>query len=492
MEQCQDQSFSLDSPFKQSYVGSFHLPPEKLSHRFEVKEPSLQLAKTQKYPQNINLPVRRTTHDAESRAVIAALKTLQEKMRRLELERVQAEKNVRRFSQEAQRCVSSSDQGQRSTGESDSSRKIELVTQLQSAEQRCVLLEKQLDYMKKMVEKTGRERLAQADRQEGVERAKPRAGPDIQTQLQKLERLERECLKLTSTQSEAERKIELLEQKLLEEEHERRLVQEKADELERELEFSLRSLSAATAEKKTKKKNNKDKMTGKKSSTVRSGVSTPRQFPKAKHFPFVAGTSTSPSHSVNANVQSVLHLMKHGQPQLCERMRSLSRSGSENRPGAREVPVSPRIKASTLGSLSELLLALQDELGQMSFEHQELVRQIDETEQRELREDLERELDCLVKKMEVKAAQISQLRKHQQVVHKLSRPSHSPRKKKHSASAEGRARGLGGVQDLTPSPVKSSPRGQSHPKTRQGHLQLLRESQRLRCSLRRDDITWES
>lgn len=49
-------------------------------------------------------------------------------------------------------------------------------------------------------------------------------------------------------------------------------------------------------------------------------------------------------------------------------------------------------------------------------EHQELVRQIDETDKRELREDLERELDCLVRRMEEKAAQISKLRKHQQTV----------------------------------------------------------------------------
>lgn len=49
-------------------------------------------------------------------------------------------------------------------------------------------------------------------------------------------------------------------------------------------------------------------------------------------------------------------------------------------------------------------------------EHQELVKQIDETITRELRDDLERELDCLVKRMEEKAAQITKLRKHQQTV----------------------------------------------------------------------------
>lgn len=43
-------------------------------------------------------------------AVIAALKTLQEKMRRLELERMQAEKNVERFAQAAHQFASSGNQ----------------------------------------------------------------------------------------------------------------------------------------------------------------------------------------------------------------------------------------------------------------------------------------------------------------------------------------------------------------------------------------------
>lgn len=160
---------------------------------------------------------------------------------------------------------------------------------------------------------------------------------------------------------------------------------------------------------------------------------------------FSLSQSTSPSHSVNANVQSVLHLMKHRNPRLCERVSALQKSVSENQQTQRRPPSSPSKATSTLGSLSDLLLALQDELGQMSLwvtlfwpsrlvfvmqtgtvgynvnivcdsEHQELVKQIDETSKRELRDDLERELDCLVKRMEEKAAQISKLRKHQQTV----------------------------------------------------------------------------
>lgn len=51
-------------------------------------------------------------------------------------------------------------------------------------------------------------------------------------------------------------------------------------------------------------------------------------------------------------------------------------------------------------------------------EHQELLKQIQETQNQEVREDLERELDCLVKQMESKGEQLSKLRKHQENVSK--------------------------------------------------------------------------
>lgn len=128
-------------------------------------------------------------------------------------------------------------------------------------------------------------------------------------------------------------------------------------------------------------------------------------------------------------------------------------------------------------------------------EHQELVKQIDETSKRGLRDDLERELDCLVKRMEEKAAQISELRKHQQTVQKLSQPSCSPRQKqqKHhrAASVEGKTRAQSGVQPQPPSPVKASAStGQSM--SSQESLRLLRETQKLCSSLRRQDIAWET
>lgn len=49
-------------------------------------------------------------------------------------------------------------------------------------------------------------------------------------------------------------------------------------------------------------------------------------------------------------------------------------------------------------------------------EHQELVGQIDATQHREQRQDLQRELERLVARMEEKGAQITKLRKHQRTV----------------------------------------------------------------------------
>ncbi|XP_055741290.1 centrosomal protein CEP57L1 isoform X2 [Salvelinus fontinalis] len=486
MEAYQDQL--LDSPSKNSYIGSYYQPPDRLSPPSYVWEAPAPLTKTAMNLQNITPQVYRTTPDAGSK-VIAALKTLQEKIRRLELERKQAEKNVKQFSQAAHGYECSITP---CNTETDGSRKKERVTPLQSAEARCQLLEKQLDYMRKMVENAEKDKNTLTEKQLSLQKQRLQNCSDAHTPLEKLEKLERDCLKLSKTQSVAERKIELLEQKLLEEEHERKLVQEKADELQRELETNLRLCPAVSDEVKPKKKS---KNASKKTSLVRQEAPAPPCFPKNK-LPFVAGTSTSPSHSVHANMQSVLHMMKHHQPHLCERVRSLRRSGSA---GARRAlhrapstPTSPPGPAGpALGSLSELLLALQDELGQMSFEHQELVCQMDETRHRDTREDLERELELLVKRMEEKGSQITKLRKHQQTVDKLTQNPQKPRQR--ATSEDGRAKGGSGVRPLPPSPVKTTSRGGKRAGVSQEeNLQLLRETQRLCTSLKKDDITWET
>ncbi|NXO67032.1 CEP57 protein, partial [Phainopepla nitens] len=87
--------------------------------------------------------------------------------------------------------------------------------------------------------------------------------------------------------------------------------------------------------------------------------------------PFVAGKSTSPSHSVAANVQHVLHLMKHHSKALCNRHvvndSPLAKPSSTAPPASKSRrPSLPMDSSSSQGELSEVLLTLQDEFGQMS------------------------------------------------------------------------------------------------------------------------------
>ncbi|NXP86051.1 CEP57 protein, partial [Passerina amoena] len=86
--------------------------------------------------------------------------------------------------------------------------------------------------------------------------------------------------------------------------------------------------------------------------------------------PFVAGKSTSPSHSVTANVQHVLHLMKHHSKALCNRHvvnDTPAKPTSSGHPACKSRrPCLTMDSSSSQEELSEVLLTLQDEFGQMS------------------------------------------------------------------------------------------------------------------------------
>ncbi|XP_054474522.1 centrosomal protein CEP57L1 [Anoplopoma fimbria] len=492
MEPHHDQTF--DSPSKNSYIGSYYQPPNRiLSIARQLEFPVHSSISMD--PQMTSPRVSQTKPNIDSTAVVDALKTLQEKIRRLELERKQAEKTYSQFSHDAQRHQEVTDSykvpSQPAAGlpTTDNPGKKELDSKLQSAEARCKVLEKQLYYMRKMVENAKKERNVLVENQASLQIQQP-CSSNSQTQRDKLEKLESECLKLSRTQTLAEKKLSILEQKLLKEEHERKLVQEKADKLQKELDINFR-LSVPTAEEIKPKK--KSKKTTKKTSRQTELPSS--RGPRHKTMPFVAGTSTSPSHSVHANVQSILHMMKHHQPQLCEWVSTLQRTGC----GAKKSLQRDFAPSSTtfhepdrdssvradqpLGSLSDLLLALQDELGQMSFEHQELVHQIDATQHCEQRQDLQRELERLVAKMEEKGAQITKLRKHQQTVHQLTQSQ--------PCAEEYTAKKLRGIKPPVPSPVKAMNKGKKGGTTH-NNLQLLRDTQKFRNSLKQDDLSWET
>ncbi|XP_028253166.1 centrosomal protein CEP57L1 [Parambassis ranga] len=477
METSHDQI--LDSPSKDSYIGSYYQPPDRI----------LSVSRELEFPTQSSISMQpQTKPSIDSKAVVNALKTLQEKIHRLELERKQAEKSYQQFSHDIQKhqpVTALHRQTAASPPGTDNTARKELESQLQSAEARCKVLEKQLDYMRKMVEKAKKERNNLMVNQALLQN-QPTCSSNNQTQQEKLEKLESECVKLSRTQALAEMKLTFLEHKLQREEHERKLVQEKADELQRELDVSLRLSVPSTEGTKPKKKTNKTIRKTSKQNELCTGSLRHRKTP------FVAGTSTSPSHSVHANVQSILHMMKHHQPQLCERVSGLHRSGCEAKkslekdfapsPTAFQKPDGPSVDQS-LSSLSDLLLALQDELGQMSFERQELVHQIDATKDRGQRQDLQGELERLVARMEEKGAQITKLRKHQQTVQKWTQ--------RQSSAEEHTAKKLSGIKPPIPSPVKSKQK-KGRKATTQNNLQLLRDVQKFRNSLKKDDLSWET
>ncbi|XP_078799096.1 centrosomal protein CEP57L1 isoform X4 [Oryzias latipes] len=408
---------NLDSPSKNSYIGSYYQPPERiLSVSRELQFPAHSAVTADQTDSRSS----QTTRNLDSKAVVDALKNLQDKIRRLELERMQTQKTYLQVSHDAQKQpqVLTSETAA-SVPATDFSAKTDLDLKLQSAESRCKILEKQLEYMRKMVENAKKDRSAVLENQ-----------------------------------------------------------------LQREFDISLRLSVPASEETKPQRKTKK---------TVMKSSKQPEQTscsPRRTKMPFVAGTSTSPSHSVHANVQSILHMMKHHHPQLCERVSSLHKPGrgakkslqTDFSPSLTTLQKSDRSSTdSSLSSLTDLLLTLQDELGQMSFEHQELVRHIEASQSAQQKQELQRDLERLEGRMEEKEAQITKLRKHQQQIHKLTQSQ------SHAEDHTAKKRFV--IKPPGPSPVKVKPTAKSPTRN---NLQLLRETKKLRSCLKQDDISWET
>ncbi|XP_020626618.1 centrosomal protein of 57 kDa-like, partial [Orbicella faveolata] len=130
---------------------------------------------------------------------------------------------------------------------------------------------------------------------------------------------------------------------------------------------------------------------------------------KSKVVYFFSFQSTTKSHSLGANVQTVLSLMKAHNPALCNAAARRAQKRHTQSAGS----------ASTSDSdnaFDELLLGLQDEFGHITFEHRELSRQIQESDDPRIQEDLRRELENLEARMEAKGEQIAMVRRQQQKV----------------------------------------------------------------------------
>uniref|UniRef100_A0A8D2M0H0 Centrosomal protein 57kDa-like protein 1 n=1 Tax=Zonotrichia albicollis TaxID=44394 RepID=A0A8D2M0H0_ZONAL len=287
-----------------------------------------------------------------------------------------------------------------------------------AVQSRCSLLEKQLDYMRKMVSSAELEKKMILEQQAQLQKEEDQNRLELHAKLEKLEMLEKEYLKLTATQRITEDKIKHLEEKLCKEEHQHKLIQDKTAQLQTGFDINRILMSSITSQHEPEKENGKNKKPRKRNPTMKKMQLSPLHV-KAGELPFVAGKSASSSHSVSANVQSVLHILKHHNPCISSRGQGGATAGISGHSALSKSVSSCSTSPTATRSFSDLLLAFQDELGQMSFEHQELLKQIQETQDSQAREDLEQELDCLVKQMEMKGKQISKLKKHQAIVQKL-------------------------------------------------------------------------
>lgn len=360
---------------------------------------SVSLPSYSEYPAGrpfINTPLSNTHRavkafpESSGAAIISALKNLQEKIRNLELERSDAQQKLQNISRESTRSH---------TG--DARKNHDVLSQLSTAESRCSRLEKQLNHMRSAVRNTQSDRTAVLRQQVSLERL----GSVHQAEVHhKLAVLEQDYHRLTETQSCAQRKIQQLERKLQEEEQQRKRMQDTAAQLQTGLEANRLLIQSVSP-----RPHKSSKIKQKKISSKRTHSPQPHYRLSLGDVPFVTGTSTASSHSVRANVQHVLHLMKQHQPQLCnERVLGGDSTSSSSS------------SCSCSEDLSELLLTLQDELGHMSFEQQGLSRQMQSCSS-VLRQDLELQMENLLKRMENKAEQISKLRRCQTQCCKQSR-----------------------------------------------------------------------
>ncbi|NXB42345.1 CE57L protein, partial [Leucopsar rothschildi] len=432
----------MDSESKNSFIGSFLQPPDwMLPAAFVYKESKKLAAAAGDRP---SLP--------NKQAVVAALKALQEKIRRLELEKSQAEDKLCSLSRAAAqyRKVLEDESYEKDTAHQQLMQRKDASVQLNAAQSRCSLLEKQLDYMRKMVSSAELEKKMILQQQAQLQKEEGQNRLELHAKLEKLEMLEKECLKLTATQRIAEDKIKHLEEKLCKEEHQHKLIQDKTAQFQTSFDINRILMSSVTSQHEPEKENGKNKKPRKRNPTMKK-MQLSQLHVKAGELPFVAGKVAGIS----------------GHSALSKSISSCSTPPAATR------------------SFSDLLLALQDELGQMSSEHQELLKQIQETQDSQAREDLEQELDWLVKQMEMKGKQISKLKKHQATVQKLKRKTQKLKqeathvKLKCGEQKEARGNGVTVKESMSkPCPGQKS----------RSSLQLLKAVRKLQLSLKKDDV----
>ncbi|XP_078375277.1 centrosomal protein of 57 kDa-like isoform X2 [Oculina patagonica] len=473
-------------PYLSGYRGYGIDSPHRASIRSTSSFPGAT-GSVSSFHDNLQSSPRGTVPQTNSRAVVSALKGLQEKIRKLELERADAEDNLKKLATESRHYK---DTLQKELTVRESTQGViarqnkQLEDDLQGAEARCNLLEKQLDYMRKMVQ------TAETDRDTAIQRsalvakqATQQSSEEIRGQLEKLAGLERDHMKLTASQSIAETKIRELEDKLREEAHHRKLVQDKTAELESVAATNRILMDMASPPPKAKKKKRKPPRPKPRTSTQPAKPSDHYHL-NLGNIPFVVGQSTTKSHSLGANVQTVLSLMKAHNPALCNAAARRAQKRHTQTAGSTSTSDSDN-------AFDELLTGLQDEFGHITFEHRELSRQIQESDDPRIQEDLRRELENLEARMEAKGEQIAMVRRQQQKVKRQrkqqkTRPAARPK----SASAVLPASG-GEVEVITTVKTKAAKTTRSGGTGAKNTLTVFKGMKTLQNSLGKNQYHWD-
>ncbi|KAM4866065.1 centrosomal protein CEP57L1 isoform 2-T4 [Thomomys bottae] len=445
----------MDSEIIHSIVGSYLKPPERV-----FVPPFTQNESSQNcYPVNLEGISPKMLQSPNSQALILALKSLQEKIRRLELERTQAEDNLNILSKEAaeyKRALENETTERNLAHQELIKQKKDISIQLSAAQSRCTLLEKQLEYTKRMVLNVEREKTVILEQQAQLQKEKEQDQMKLHAKLEKLDILEKECFRLTTTQKIAEDKIKYLEEKLREEEHHRKLFQDKASK-----------------------------------KTLKRGGASQQIYSKFRASPSVPEKLASAGSSMNSGLQTLLQMMHdhgphHQKPFQVTESRCLHKPARTTFQG-RAVPCDSGKSVSICDNLSELLMAMQDELEQMNGEREELLRQMKEAESHSVCEDIEYELEHLIKKMEIKGEQISKLKRHQDSVQKLQQQVQNS-KISDTSCIHREDSNLKGTKNIKNSSRKCLNETNPFQKNSSSHPVQVHNVQ---VKLRRDDIMWE-
>ncbi|XP_066912494.1 centrosomal protein of 57 kDa-like [Clytia hemisphaerica] len=492
-------------------------------------------------------------HESKSKAVMQALQNLQDKIGALEVDRAKAENNLKSLTVETteykELLKQKHDLSTTSTVGSPCSSKHgshteELGNQLENAQHRCETLEKQLDYMRKMMQTqtttagntkpplstpttpnnrrtfhsppATNDRAILSDLHDNPLLLSPARRIQLSAvqespALEKLNGLEKEHLKLTASQSQAENKIRQLEEKIREESHCRKLLEDKAYELEQVvaqanlIDHKDPGATTNTGLKPTKtvKKKRKKKIIAKAPTTSSSSSTTPRS-PRCQstgpstspnnhylldlnNIPFVVGQSTSRSHSVGANVQNVLSMMK-SHSRLCESANHAKKPNTSSARSKRPTPRTPRSPKST-SELEFLLRTLSEEFEELVEEHRQLSERIEVEENELLRQSDEKELSLIYNKLESKGKQISMIR---EVLKSSPQSKVAPTaaSKQHTSSGKLRL-GPQEIEVVTTirAPTKTSTaRSETKGNT---NLDLLKKVRKLQYTLQKEDLKWD-